>query len=181
LFAIATNWLVSSAPNGTLRFVFQTALVVGIVALIGIDTRDWRDKEPTAPDQALIPLFAEPTANGQPLRDWIASNIPPDATIFSEEGQSTGYLLDRPTVDMIDAEYSPVRWECDVVKEEMRRFHSEFLILYKWDKLREAGRLAKESTFVAESIHLQPPCGFTIVAATPNVLVLKLADADRAL
>jgi len=181
LFAMAVSWLVSGNPNGALLFLFQMALVVGVVALAGIDMRDFRDKEPTAPDQALIPLFAEPTANGQSLRDWIAENIPPDATIFAEDGQATGYLLGHPTVDMVDAEYSSIRWECGVVQDQMLRFHSEFLILYKWDRLREGARLAKESKFVAELIHLQLPCGFTIVAATHDVLVLKLADADRAL
>jgi hypothetical protein len=154
---------------------------VGVVALIGINVRDLRGTQVRAPHQVLIPLFAEPTATGQPLRDWVASNIPPDATIFSEEGQSTGYLLGHPTVDMIDAEYSSVRWECDEVKDQMHRFHAAFLILYKSDQLRESGRLATESNFVAESINLQPPCGFTIVAANPNVLVLKASDSEHAL
>jgi hypothetical protein len=113
--------------------------------------------------------------------DWIGSNIPRDATIFSEEGQGTGYLIDHPTVDMVDAEYSPIRWECDVVRDQMRRFHSGFLILYKSDKLLEAGRLATESRFVADSINFRPPCGFKIVAANPDVLVLKFPDSEGAL
>jgi hypothetical protein len=52
-----------------------------------------------------------------------------------------------------------------------------------WAEIAPIGvrAVAAGPCFVANAIHSQPPCGFTIVTANPDVFVLNLAEPDRAL
>jgi hypothetical protein len=139
----------------------------------GVNARDlYRSTEPS-PHEALAGLYDLPsTYPNQPLMRWVESNIPPASTIVAEDGQATGYLLRRPTLSLVDAEYSPVRWDCKRVRDEMLRFRADWLILYK-SSLNSRRSLLNESPFLAAAASQRPPCGFTVAAENSAVRILK--------
>ena len=110
--------------------------------------------------------------------DWVEANIPGSATIMAADGQATGYLLRRPTLSMVSSEYSPVRWDCDRIQREMRRFGAAFLILYKPSETVAADPVMNESPFFASALTPAPPCGFTIAVENPGIRILKLVRAQ---
>src|SRR5262249_45743861 len=150
----------------------------------GINARDLHERLARAPHEGLAALYARPTADGQPLLKWVELNTDVGDTLIAVDGQATGYLLHRPTVTLVKSQYSPVRWECEEVKNQLTRFNSSYVILYKpsastvyndYDEF-----LSAESRFVATSVSQQPPCGFVIAAENSYVRILKIDGAERA-
>jgi hypothetical protein len=163
----------------------KLALLLVIAASASVNARDLYEPRVPAPHEILAGLYAQPVAGGQPLLKWVESNIGADDVVVATDGQATGYLLHRPTISMVGPHYSPVRWECDEVKEQMRRFKSSYVILYKppptpsptpADDFLVAG-----SQFVAAAASREPPCGFVVSVENPGVRILKLGGAEPAL
>ena len=104
------------------------------------------------PDLAGRPLDVA----GHPLKDWVETHIPASQTVVAADGQATGYLLHRPTISMVSAEHSAARWECEDVKNQMRRFHASFVILPKASPSMDEDALLAESGFVSAALSARP-------------------------
>ena len=122
----------------------------------------------------LAKAYAEPIVGGQSLLDWVQSHVSPADRLFAEEGQATGYFLHRPAISMVGPKYSPVRWDCETVRTEMRRFGAFYLILYKATSNADDLDLLASSSFLTGATAAAPPCGFAIAAENADVRILEL-------
>ncbi len=180
LLGMGMKWLTPRWPASADGTWLHAGLLLILMGYVGLNAQDLHRRLAPARHEILGPLFAEPAADGQPLLKWIESNVNAGETIMAADGQSTGYLLHRPTLGMVPASYSPVRWECDEIKEQLKRFGSRYLILYKPSPMANESWLLTESHFVITAVSQQPPCGFVIAAENPSVRILKLGDAEPA-
>jgi hypothetical protein len=167
LFAWAINALDRrlrlKAANGAFALTIGLALVA--IGYATVNARNLTLPYVRAPHEVLAVLWAMPAENGQPMIDWLRQAVPYDEAILSEEGQGTGFLLNRPTVGMITSDYSNARWECETIRPVMERFHIRYVVLYRSPSL-------PESHFVAQSVAGHPPCGFAIAAQNSAIVVL---------
>lgn len=177
LLGMALTWLLSRAHVSKESVWLKGALLLAAVGYAGINARDLRKPVPPAVHEILATEYAQPTATGQSLRAWIESNLAPGEPVLADDGQATGYLLHRPTVSMVEAQYSSARWECDMVKNEMKRFGLRYVILYKPSASAPPDPLLAESDFAATSASQQPSCGFVVAAENPYARILELASA----
>jgi len=176
LVGIGLKWLASHLPASTQRMWLKGALALVYVGYAGTNARDLYLPHPPGQEKVLAAEYAEQTPNGQTLRQWVESNIPADSVIAATKGQPTGYLLRRPTLSLVEANFSAVRWDCDEVKLQMKRFGAHYLILYKPTSVFTSDTLLTESQFVATSVTQQPICGFVIAAENPYVRILEIED-----
>ena len=151
---------------------WKVALAMLVVGCIGTNARDFSDPPMRDMTAVITGLYAKPIPAGKSLRGWVDSTIPMGEAILAGDGQVTGFVLQRPTVSLLEAHYSTVRWNCGTVSETMRTFHSQYVFLYQpW--VNPALPLADESDFVRASLKGAPPCGFTIAAQTPDIVILQ--------
>lgn len=179
-FGMAIHWLTSrcSANPAVGRIPAWLAILLALVGYAGVNARGFPRHPGPSPQKTLAAEFAEPDGEGHPLRNWVDSHIPASEAIVAADGQAIGYLLHRPTVSMISAAHSRVRWDCDEVKNEMRRFRANFVILPKTSPSLEEDLLLSESRFVAASLSSQPPCGFVVAAENAHIRILTPAGRD---
>jgi hypothetical protein len=76
----------------------------------------------------------------------------------------------------VSAEHSAARWECEDVKNQMRRFHASFVILPKASPSMDEDALLAESGFVSAALSAQPPCGFAVAAENADIRILTIAE-----
>lgn len=179
LLGMGVNWLTTRWPASAQTAWRKAGLLLVIVGYLGSNARDRAFLPTGAEHEFLATFYAEPAADGQALLKWVESNTNAGDPIIAVDGQATGYLLHRPTIGMYISEYSLGRWECDEVKNQMKRFKSSYVILYKQLSYFNP-LLLTESQFAATSVSQQPPCGFVIAAENSNVRILKIGDAERA-
>lgn len=171
LVGIAIGGLLSRfGPRSALM---KFTLLLAVVGYVGINARDLYAPAGVPEYRLIARDYAEPARGGEPLRNWIASNIPVNAPIAASEGQATGYLLGRPTLSLVDPTYSRVRWGCGEVSEQMQRFHARYLILYKSSMGISQDSLFASSPFLSTAASGHPSCGFSIAAENAVVRILK--------
>jgi hypothetical protein len=178
LAGMAANWVASHWRVRARRGWLEAGLLLVTVGYIGINARDLYEPSRLARHKILAAEYAEPTAGGQSLFEWVNTHVPAGDTIFAANGQATGYLLHRPTVSMIEAHYSPVRWECGEVRKQMQRFGASYVFLYKPSSTTSEQDLLAESKFVAASVTGLPSCGFAIAAENADIRILRREARD---
>jgi hypothetical protein len=176
LLGMGVNWLASRWPAPAQSAWLKIGLLLFTVGYAGVNARDLYDRPSPAPHEILAAEYAKPMGDGSSLLRWVESHIPVGESIVAADGQATGYLLHRRTVSMVGPEFSPVRWECDEVRKQLKRFKANFVILYKPSFTVDPESLLNSSSFVATSVTPQPPsCGFVIAAENPAVRILESA------
>ena len=120
--------------------------------------------------------LAEPGKGGQPLSAWIQAHVPADAVIAATDGQATGYALQRSTISLVSSQYSSARWDEATLRDEMRKFGAEFLILYPHDEDGDT-TVQQESPFIAELVSGKAPPWLTLVAENPSVEIYRIKPA----
>jgi hypothetical protein len=172
LFGLALQWLFLRARFRGARLWLRAALCLLTIGYIGVNARDLLAPRPQSSQDALSSLFAQPTADGRPLSDWVNAQLSPAAVIAAQNGQQTGYLLHRRTLALVETEYSAERWECREIRAQMNRFGARYLILYPHPD--KNSHLLEESSFAAEAASASPACGFRIAAQNPSVRILEM-------
>lgn len=175
LFGILLQWIWSRSARGPARLLLQAGLALTVAGYIGANARDLYEPAARSEDRVLAQEFAKPDAHGQPLRSWIDSHIGKNEPIAAEEGQATGYLLQRPTLSLVASQYSRIHWECDEMKQEMARFQARYLILYKPPPINiDEQELLSQSRFLASAAASpSPPCDFRVAVENPGVRILQ--------
>jgi hypothetical protein len=146
------------------------------IALYGwVNLREFSAQRASTLLEDLHTSFAKPMANGRPLQEWIDVNIGKNETIAADAGQATGYLLRRPTLSLVESQYSSTRWDQETLTRQMRVFRARFLILnlnlgVKQDPVRS------ESEFLAQAICCRVHPGFHIAAENPDMRILEVND-----
>ena len=177
LLGLGLSWLIDRWPSGWPGIVLKSAILLCTVGYLGSNARDLRDPPKLSQYQILAKEYAKPTTGGPTMLDWLDSHVLPANVVFAEDGQATGYLLRRPTVSLVGPQYSPVRWECETVKREMKRFGAPYLILYKASSDIDDLELLASSKFLASAVSQGSACGFVVVAENPDVRILELPGA----
>jgi hypothetical protein len=185
LYCLLLAWAISALDRrlrlaaSRARLWLTAGLALTAIGYAGVNARDLSMPRKPAPHEAFATLYAMQMQNGQTMSDWFRQTVPSGEPILSEEGQATGYLLDRPTVGMTTSEYSATRWECETIQPLLDRFHIHYVVLYRHlapaqsKNPSAAVALLPESHFVAESLAGRPPCGFAVAAQNPDILVLR--------
>jgi hypothetical protein len=178
LIGISLNRLISRRLTGAQGRWLKAGFLLVIIGYVGSNARELSRRPSPARHELLAMQYREPTAGGQPLREWVESNIPAGDVIMAANGQATGYLLRRPTVSMVEAQYSRVRWECDEVKKQIKTYGARYLILYKPASAVTEDPLMAESEFVSTAVSQKPPpCGFIVAAENSYVRILEIGGA----
>jgi hypothetical protein len=172
LFGLALHWLLSRARFSGEQIWLRAALCVFVIGYIGVNARDLNMPQSESRQEYLSGLFAERSADGQLLSDWVNAHVAPTAVIAAQDGQATGYLLHRRTLGLVEAEYSTERWECPEIRTQMNRFGAHYLILYPHPDHNTP--LLEESSFAAAAASGQPGCGFVIASENQDVRILEI-------
>jgi len=174
LYFLLAGLLINFVFSHCQTLVEKSLLVISLIAMTvgyaAINARDWSRPAGRPEQEILAAQWAEPFADGRPLKEWVESHIPAAEPILSENGQATGYLLQHPTLSMVGPEYSSIRWESDEVKRQMARFHARNVVLYK-----PACTIAPlgESRFAATAATGPPPAGFVTAAENSCIRILR--------
>jgi len=172
LFGLALHWLLSRALFSGEQIWLRAALCVFVIGYIGVNARDLNMSQTETRQEYLAGLFAERTADGQLLSDWVNAHVAPAAIIAAQDGQAIGYLLHRRTLGLVESEYSYERWECPEIRTQMNRFGAHYLILYRHPDHNTL--LLEESSFAAAAASGQPGCGFVIASENQDVRILEI-------
>jgi hypothetical protein len=172
LFGLALHWLLSRARFSGEQIWLRAALCVFVIGYIGVNARDLNMSQTETRQEYLAGLFAERTADGQLLSDWVNAHVAPAAIIAAQDGQAIGYLLHRRTLGLVESEYSYERWECPEIRTQMNRFGAHYLILYRHPDHNTP--LLEESSFAAAAASGQPGCGFVIASENQDVRILEI-------
>ena len=167
--------------RASVSVLFGLALVTLALGYAAINARDIYEADPPPRQTAIAAMLAEPTSSGQPLRQWLESNLSPGDVIVASDGQATAYVLHRPTLSMVTAVYSNIHWECGEIQSQMARYRSRYLILFKPPPAGSPESLTAfpiESKFVASSSEQQQSCGFTVPTENRLVRVLRRTKPD---
>jgi hypothetical protein len=175
LLGMGVNWLMSRWPAAARSAWLKTGLLLVTVGYVGVNARNLYERPSPARHEILALQYAKPAADGLPLLEWVESNIPADDVIVAADGQATGYLLHRPTLSLVGPHFSSVRWGCDEIRKQMKRFNASYLFLYKPSSEIDKDALLAESQLLATPPQ-QPPCGFVIAAENSNIRILKSAE-----
>jgi hypothetical protein len=175
LLGVGGSWLMVRWARGTQSVLLKAGFLLATFGYVGINARDLYEPTPPAEHEILAKQYAEPTSDGQPLLKWVDSNMAANDAVAAAEGQATGYLLHRPTMSLVGSQYSREHWECDEVKNQMKRFGAHYLILYKPPASNiDEQSLLTHSHFVATAVSGQPPCGFVIATENPDIRILRI-------
>ena len=161
----------------TPSMLLKSAVLLSVIGYLGSNARDLYQPPAVPQYQILATEYAEPIIGGQSLLDWVQSHVLPADRLFAEEGQATGYFLHRPAISMVGPKYSPIRWDCETVRTEMRRFGAFYLILYKASSNVDDLELLASSSFLTGAASETPACGFAIGAENADVRILELPRA----
>lgn len=116
--------------------------------------------------------------DGRPLRDWLAAHLAPDSVVVATDAQATGYLLKRPTVSLVESEYSAEVWDERRVHELMRTYDADFVVLYPRADASQVP-VQRESAFLDRVLRGQLPDWLEVVADNGSVTVLHRLDGGR--
>jgi len=178
LFSLVLGWLIKRAHFRGGQIWFRVALCAFVIGYIGVNARDLKDPQLEFRQDYLSAQFAERTADGQKLSDWVNTHIPPATVIAAQDGQATGYLLQRRTLALVESEYSAERWECPEIRMQMNRFGARYLILYRHPDRKT--HLLEESSFAASAASGHPGCGFVIASENQDVRILEIGPLQGA-
>lgn len=172
------------------RWAFLGVLAAATLAYGAVNVSNIRAVPRSAPHYLVVARLSEPlildalTPPNQPkparfsMHAWIDRNIPRDAVVVASDGQATSYAVQRPAVSLVDSGFSATKWTEESVRELMRTYHAEFLILYprahSWRIPVQA-----ESPFLAAVLQGQLPSWLTLVADNLEVRVYRDAEAAR--
>ena len=132
----------------------------------------------TGPLPDVLRALSAPTASGQSLRDWIEDNCPKDGVIAAVDGQATGFELRRPTLSLIESQFSAQTWTEAHLKTVLLRFGAKYLIVYPSDtSVRKA--VQSESPFLQRLVARQTPDWLVPVADNPMAAVYRVVGAER--
>jgi hypothetical protein len=147
-------------------------LLLGCVISYGaINFRGFATPPAPAPHQLVGAHLASTMDSGTPLREWIEATIPKHALVVANEGQATGYVLQRPTVSLVSRHFSAQRWTADAVEAVMTRFGARYLIIYP------SGETVNDSSFLTALANRQWPAWLTPVASNEGAIVFQRTSA----
>lgn len=174
LAGMGMQWLTARVRSPGARTVLVLSLSLTAVAGAAINARDFSMTPPPAKHRILAEAWDRQDGAAQPLRQWLDIHTPSGEAVLASDGQATGHVLRRPTVGLVTPEYSPVRWTCDTVARELRRFGARFVLLYRTNNpsLTDSQALRSSSPFVAAALEDSPGCGCIVANENVDVLVL---------
>ena len=175
LAGVGLSRLAAAMPSARHHAFLTVSRLLVCVAYAGVNARDLSGMSLRGSEDALEAAWAQPAADGQPLRSWLDAHVAPAEIVFAGDAQATAHVLRRPMVGLVTAEYSPVRWECDSIKRELSRFHARFVVVYtsRNSALGDSLALLGDSPFVAAAVDGPPPCGCSVAAENPDIRILS--------
>jgi hypothetical protein len=131
-----------------------------------------------APHAVIAAAFEELTPDGTTLGVWISRNIPVDAPVVAIDGQATSYVLHRPTISLVDREFTSVNWDEATVRRTMLTYSARYLITYPGLSERAAPE-QEEFPFLHELSEGKHPSWLSPIMRTPHVAIFELGMPPR--
>jgi hypothetical protein len=103
-------------------------VLLGIYAFVHFDA--WMDSKTSAVfiEAARRALDSSPTGD-RDARDIILAAAGRDGTIMATNGQAMGYVLDRPTVSLVEPRFSSHEWDETFLRSTVKRFSVRVVII----------------------------------------------------
>lgn len=128
------------------RRVLRGAAWVLVAAYAAVNLRFFLQAPGIMPHERVQSRLGAPVADGKSLREWIESEVGPQATLVATDGQATAYVLQRKVLSLVSPHFSDQLWTEDAVREAMTRFGARHLLVY--DGRGEPDALARSSAFL---------------------------------
>ena len=151
--------------------VAYAALSVATLGYLVINGRSYFAPVHEAPDRVVAQELGSELPSGSSLRSWLETHVPSGATIVSNRGQASAYVLHRNTVSLISAEYSDQRWDADSIRTLMRTYGAEYIVVYFGDG---GDPVLHESSFLSGLARLSPPKWLQLAAHNRDAAVFRV-------
>ncbi|MCG8424227.1 MAG: hypothetical protein MJE77_40560 [Proteobacteria bacterium] len=177
-FAVTRVGDLASATRSS-RLIFRGAAVFLCVGWLWANARNIAVATVVpSPQQQIAARFDPPRPGGQSLSAWFEENLPPDAVLAATDGQRTGWVLSRPTLSLVEAEYSDRKWTEETLKTAMQRYGASYLILYPTAPA-DLVPVQKESAFVGKLLERRFPPWLELAASNANALIYRVTADGR--
>jgi hypothetical protein len=157
----------------------RIAAILCVLSVILVNNRSsfagaLRTGQSTVP-AALLQQQIEP---GLSMRSYLETALPHDAILLATDGQAVYYLLKRPTVSIIEPQYSLHIWDGPDVHSVMRNFGAQYFLVFPGaDKLDAPEQ--ESSPFLHSLTQGHPPSWLSVAARTPGTLLYRCADCAK--
>jgi len=161
-----------SAIARGLKSLVVIALLLSVIAVQGRSLF----VSPQQPDWVLTrEMLSGEVQPGIALTEWLRNHIPQDGTMLAVEGQAVHYVLRRPVVAVIPAEFSGRPTDESGVRSEMRQFRSRYLLLFP---NAPADRIPEQNSigFLRSLASGNAPAWLKLAARTRDAAVYECAD-----
>jgi len=153
-------------------------VVLIVVSVISVEARSLGAR-PDTPDWVLTRgLLTEEVQPGVPLLQWLRNQLSPEGTLLAVEGQAVHYLLQRPVVAVLPAEFSARQLDEGGFHSLMVQFRSRYLLLLPG---APSERIPDENsyTFLKSIASGTVPPWLTLAAHTRDAAVYECLDCLR--
>ncbi len=125
--------------------------------------------------QLITERFDEPTREGVPLATVLDRIIPRNSVIAAIDGQAMGYVLNRPTLSLVEKHFSTIDWTEVRVYETMRFYGAQYFLAFKGDAKDKQPSVLRESPFLAGLAEGRAPAWLKLLTSNSRILVYRLS------
>jgi hypothetical protein len=151
---------------------------VFVAAYAAINMRSLLEPPGLMPHERVQARLAAPVAGGKPLREWLESEVAPQATlVVASDGQATGYVLERRVLSLVSPQYSDQLWTEEAVREAMNRFGARYLLVYEGSDEAEAS--TRSSAFLSALAGGSAPAWLALLADNGRARVFATCMPPR--
>lgn len=133
---------------------------------------------PASPDWILTRTFLdEPVETGATLLDWLRNHTSESAPILAVEGQALHYILQRPVIAVISAEFTARRPDEEGFRALMRQQRARYLLILPG---APEARIPEELSygFLRSLASGETPSWLKLAARTKDAAVYECPDCD---
>jgi hypothetical protein len=116
-------------------------------------------------------LVDSTSADGKTARAAVLELADPTRVVVANYGQAIGYALRRPTVSLVDTNYSPLEWNEKAIQDVVYQYHAAAIVIY-------ANNRFMPSPFVRQLAHGEAPSWMKLVYRSSDFLVYEPLSRD---
>jgi hypothetical protein len=111
-------------------------------------------------------LMDSASVDGKTARAAVLELVDPARVVVANYGQAVGHLLGRPTVSLVDTNYSPLEWDEKAIHDVVDRYNAAAIVIY-------ANNHFMPSAFVRQLAQGEAPSWMKLVYRSSEFLVYE--------